>query len=57
MFKIVIDAIFETIVIILLIIGYVHEDQVVAFEQRIWKAICKKINRAIRNYERRKTHG
>lgn len=42
--------------IVLLIIGYTHEDQVVSFERRIWKAICEKINHAIREYERRQPH-
>ena len=47
----------ELALIILLLTGYLHEEQVVAFEQKAWRSICRKINKAIANYERRKRYG
>lgn len=36
----------EFSVIILLLYGFVHEKDVIRFEQRLWKAICKYAHRA-----------
>lgn len=47
----------ELALIILLLTGYLHEEQVVAFERKAWKTICRKINKRIAEYERRKRHG
>lgn len=46
----------ELALIILLLTGYLHEEQVVAFERKAWRAICRKINKRIAEYER-KRHG
>lgn len=39
MFSIALKATLETAAVILLIIGYIHEDKVVAFERALWKRL------------------
>lgn len=48
---------FDIALIALLLTGYIHEEQVAEFERKAWKAICRKINKRIAAYERRKRHG
>ena len=47
----------ELALIILLLTGYLHEEQVTAFERKAWRAICLKINKHIAEYERRERRG
>lgn len=37
---------FEFLAIALLLYGFVHEKDVIRFEQKLWKAICKAYRRA-----------
>ena len=53
------NIIFEFILAVLLIAAYIYNDKtgkITEFEQKLWKTFCRKVNRAIRNYERRKHH-
>ncbi len=52
----IVKFIIEAALILLILYGYIHEDQIIAFEQKIWKTICRKINTMIREYERRADH-
>ena len=47
----------ELALIILILTGYLHEEQVAEFERKAWKAICRKINKRIAAYERRQRRG
>ena len=47
----------ELALIILILTGYIHEEQVAEFERKAWKAICRKINKRIAAYERRQRRG
>ena len=53
------NILFDLILIIALIGAYIYNaktGKITEFEQKLWKAFCRKVNRAIRNYERRKTY-
>ena len=49
--------ILEVTACVLLILGYIHEDQVIAFEKGLWQSFCDEVNYLIRQYERRKSNG
>lgn len=53
----IVKTLIDLALIILLLTGYLHEEQVVAFERKAWRAICRKINKAIANYERMERRG
>lgn len=47
----------EIILVVAVIAGWIYNEKtggITELEQAIWEEICRKINRAIRNYERRK---
>lgn len=50
---------FDLILIIALLVAYIYNaktGKITEFEQKLWKAFCRKVNRAIRRYERRKNY-
>ena len=54
-----IHILFDLFLIIALIGAYIYNDKtgkITEFEQKLWKAFCRKVNHAIRNYERRKNY-
>ena len=53
----IIKSLIEVTAVVLLIYGYIHEQDVIEFEQKLWKAFCRKVNRAIRAYEGRQNNG
>lgn len=53
------NILFDLILIIALLSAWIYNAKtgaITRFEQRTWKRICRKVNRAIRNYERRKRY-
>ena len=49
-----IRTIIELALVTLLLVGYLHEDQVVDFERGLWQSFCDVVNYYIRQYERGK---
>lgn len=50
---------FDLFLIITLLGAYIYNaktGKITEFEQKLWKAFCRKVNRAIRRYERRKNY-
>ena len=53
------NIIFDFTLAVLLIAAYIYNaktGKITEFEQKLWKAFCRKVNRAIRRYERRKNY-
>lgn len=48
----IIISIAEVLAALVVIVGFMYEDKVIAFEQRLKKKICRKIYNAILIYER-----
>ena len=54
-----VSILFDLSLIIALIGAYIYNaktGKITEFEQKLWKAFCRKVNRAICRYERRKRH-